>query len=706
MKLTHVAVSNYKGLRNTESPLSDFVCTIGENNAGKSSLLQALLLFINGTKLSKTEFYDPDQDIVIKVKVEDVTDEVLAKLTEEHRAKIVPYVKDASIVLARRYAQDGTSKLRVVTAVPQNLKYEVERIDNAFTGKKGKELGETLLAFYPETTDAITSKSVTTQKAAKEIIQEYVGNLPADQLVLKDIALPTGIDNSIRSILPEPVYIPAVKDFSDELKTKESASFGKLLNILLNVIEGDLTEAAETFENLRRKLNRITDKDGNVVDERMDRVKAIEKTIQSNLQETFKNVVIELEIPPPEIKTVLSNANIVADDGVRGSVDNKGDGFKRAITFSILRSYVQLSQDVTWRKDAQDGKPARETFLFLFEEPELYLHPKAQNILFDALALISKKHQVVVTTHSPLFFSSDNTKTFIKVVKKKPEDAAKPIGECCPIDLTAVSEKDKFQLISFESSNFAFFSKKIVLVEGDSELIVFPHIATLLNLGWDFRTTSTSLVKISGKGSFKRYKDFFTCFNVDVAMVADLDILIKDFDKTLPTPHAKEMLDDLLRDVDKIIDDENKLEKPSPKLLKEEIQRERAKALYEQFGTAREQGDIAKQGEILDQLFIAERSIPRLEVLLDSARVSIIAKKRALLAELRNSGVFVLEKGAIEAYYPPEAVGADKPSKAQSFCSQVKTAEVVRSLCELVPQPDGTSLHELEAVLKSIFVGM
>ena len=67
MKLTHVAVSNYKGLWNTESPLSDFVCTIGENNAGKSSLLQTLLLFINGTKLSKAEFYNPDQDIVIKV---------------------------------------------------------------------------------------------------------------------------------------------------------------------------------------------------------------------------------------------------------------------------------------------------------------------------------------------------------------------------------------------------------------------------------------------------------------------------------------------------------------------------------------------------------------------------------------------------------------------------------------------------------------
>lgn len=705
MKLTHVAVSNYKGLWNTGSPLSDFVCAIGENNAGKSSLLQTLLLFINGTKLSKAEFYNPDQDIVIKAKIEDVTDEVLAKLTEEHRSKIAPYVKNASIVLARRYAQDGTSKLRVVTAVPQDTRYEDERIDDAFKGKKGKELGETLLASYPETTDATTARSVTTQKAAKEIIQEYVGKLPADQLALKDIALPTGIDNSIRSVLPEPVYIPAVKDFSDELKTKESASFGKLLNILLDVIEGDLTEAAETFENLRKKLNRITDNNGNVVDERMDRVKAIEKTIQTNLQETFKNVAIELEIPPPEIKTVLSNASIVADDGVRGSVDNKGDGFKRAITFSILRSYVQLSQDVTWRKEAQDGKPARERFLFLFEEPELYLHPRAQNILFDALARISQKHQVVVTTHSPLFFSADKTKTFIKVVKKA-EDGAKPIGECCPIDLTAVSEKDKFQLISFESSNFAFFSKKIVLVEGDSELIVLPHVASLFNPIWDFRTTSTSLVKISGKGSFKRYKDFFTCFNVDVAMVADLDILIKDFDKTLPSPRAKELLDDLLRDVDKAIEDENKLEKPSPKLLKEELQRERAKALYEQLGIARAQADLAKQGEILDQLFIAEKSNPRLEILLDPVRVNIVAKKRALLSELRHSGVFVLEKGSIEAYYPPGVVGADKPSKAQSFCSLVKTAEVVRSLSELVPQPDGTSLNELETVLKGVFVGV
>jgi predicted ATP-dependent endonuclease of OLD family len=702
MQLTHLAVLNYKGLCNTECLLSDFVCVIGENNTGKSSLLQALLLFINGPKLSKAEFYDPNQDIVIIVSLNGVTEEVLAKLTEEHRSKLIRHVKDASIVLARRYSQDGTSKLRVVTLVPQNAKYDDEQIEGVFKGKKGKEIGDALLASYPETTDAKSAASINTQKAAKDIIQAYIAQLPADQLVRKDIPLPTGIDNSIRSILPEPVYIPAVKDLSDELKTKESASFGKLLNILLDVIEGDLTEAAETFDNLRKKLNRITDKDGHIVDERMDRVRAIEETIQQNLQETFKNVSIELQIPPPEIKTVLSGASIIADDGVRGSVDQKGDGFKRAITFSILRSYVQLSQDATWRKESEEGKPTREKFLFLFEEPELYLHPRAQNILFDALSLISKKHQVVVTTHSPLFFSADNTNTFVKVVKRRSQATPKPVGECCPIDLTSISEKDKFQIISFESSNFAFFSNKIVLVEGDSELIVLPHIASLLDPRWDFKATSTSLVKISGKGSFKRFKEFFTCFRVDVAMVADLDILVDDFDKTSPSGRAKELLEDLLKEVDEIVDEENKLESPSPRLLKEEIQRERAKDLYEGLVAARKQANIAEQTRLLDEIFVAERTNPRLEVLRDPSRPSIVEKKRRLFSELRSSGVFVLEKGAIEEYYPAGVIGPDKPSKAQSFCSLVRTAAEVRNLCETIDS-DGASLPEFEMIMKSIF---
>lgn len=486
------------------------------------------------------------------------------------------------------------------------------------------------------------------------------------------------------------------------MKTKESASFGKLLNILLDVIEEDLTEATETFENLRKKLNRVIQADGKVIDDRMDRVKEIEKTIQDNLQETFRNVTIELEIPPPEIKTVLSNANIIADDGVRGSIDNKGDGFKRAITFSILRSYVQLAQDDNWRKDSEKNKPTREKFLFLFEEPELYLHPRAQNILYDALSMISAKHQVIVTTHSPMFFSSDNTTTFVKIFKKHPEDFPKPIGISLPVDLSDVSEKDKFQIISFETSNLGFFSRTIVLVEGDSELIVLPHLAKIFNEKWDFRASSTSLVKINGKGSFKRYRDFFERFEVKVLMIADLDVLLENFDKLDPSQKAKDLRNDLIQLVDSIIDETNKLESPPVKLIKEELQKERAKELHKKLIAARSEKNIEQQTAILDELFIFERTRPRLEILQDASYKNVLSKKRTLLSELRTSGVYILERGAIEEYYPEGITGADKPSKAQSFCRIVSNIETARTLSDEIVEEEVTH-SELEMILKGIF---
>ena len=615
MKLTNVVVANYKVLREADCRLSDFVCVVGENNAGKSTLLQAILLFINGTRLSRDDFYDPEKDILITVHLSGVTDEVLSKLDDDHRQKLKPYVADEHLTLARRYSTDGTSKLRVMTDVPKDVKYRTDHLSAALTGKKGKEIVDLLKAFYPETGDDATISAINTQKAAKELVAAHVANLPPEELERDDIPLPTGIDNSIRAILPEPIYIPAVKDLIDDLKTKEGASFGKLLNILLDVIEEDLAEAAETFENLRKKLTRIQQPDGSVSDERMERVKRIESTIQNNLKETFRDVRIELEIPPPEIKTVLSNASVLADDGVRGPVDNKGDGFKRAITFSILRTYVQLSQDKDWRKDPEDNKPTRERFLFLFEEPELYLHPRAQNILFEALSLISNRHQTITTTHSPLFFSADETTTFAKIYKESLGADQKPVGVCKHIDVNDITEKDKFQLISFESSNHAFFSRHIVLVEGDSELIVFPHLAQLLDRSWDFRSTSTSLIKSSGKGSFQRYRDFFNRFDVDISLIADLDTLLEGFEKLGASQAAKDIRDELIVMLDSVIDAENLKPDPSPKLVREQVQKDRFRAKLAELIDARDEGNNEKMVDLLNQIFLFERTKPRLEVL-------------------------------------------------------------------------------------------
>ena len=42
MRLFQIQITNYRGLKNVSIPLSQFVCTTGENNGGKSSVLQAM----------------------------------------------------------------------------------------------------------------------------------------------------------------------------------------------------------------------------------------------------------------------------------------------------------------------------------------------------------------------------------------------------------------------------------------------------------------------------------------------------------------------------------------------------------------------------------------------------------------------------------------------------------------------------------------
>lgn len=707
IQFSEIHIKNYKGIKDMAVPLSEFSCVIGENNSGKSSLMQGLLLFIKGTKLTRQDFYDPNEDILITVELVNITDDILNLLADEHKVKVVPFIKDGRLKLARRYNIDGSSKLRLVTKVPIDKKYDDELVSRVLKGKKGNDIIEVLSKSYPELGSGI--QDVKIQADAKDLINKYIEILPEEHLQEKDIPLTTGIDNSIKALLPEPIYIPAVKELSDEIKTKEGTSFGKLLNILLNVIESELTEAKDTFESLRKKLNRIPEPDGSISDGRLSRIIAIERTVERNLENAFSGVSIELKIPPPEIKTILSNAQIVANDGVEGPVDNKGDGLRRAMAFSILRSYVELSQDKNWQKDKDNPKPSLEKFLFLFEEPELYLHPKAQRILFDALALISCNHQVLVTTHSPLFFSADATKTFIKLIKNKnTNNGCKPYTYPYPIDLSDMSQKDKFQLISFETSNIAFFSDKVVLVEGDSELIVFPHMAKVLNSKWDLNNGSIALVKINGKGSFKRYKDFFKCFNMKVCYITDLDILVKDFDKIEPTPHLSQVREDLLKKVDTIIDTENLKPEPNPKLIKEEFQRVRQKEILEDIRQEKQRydNDNSQHEKLvlkINELFEFEKTNPRLEVIEKSIDLDIINLKRKLLSELREHNVFVLEKGAIEAYYPSTVTGRDKPSKAQNYCKSVNTREGIICLCEQIPIGDNSQLPELEAVFGQIF---
>lgn len=365
MHIGKVRVANYRCLKGVEIPLSHFSTLIGENNSGKSSALQTLILFTRGTKLSQADFYDSRCEIAVSVTLEDVSDDDLEVLAQEHRERIEQLLDNKTLRLVRRYNTDGTSTLRCVRPLPKDERFRPEKIATLLKGLSGSDLKKKVEEIFPELAGKLNA---TTQTAAKQRIEELANSLPPEQITEQEVDLPTGIENSIKALLPEPVYIPAVKELSDDVKTRESASFGRLLSILLNVIEPKLGQVEETFANLNEKLNKIK-RDGNIVDNRLDEVKEIERTVEAYVRENFPSVSIEIQIPPPEIKTVLSTAKILVNDGVEGLVDSKGDGLKRAVTFAILRAYVSLSAKPEWQKDTTKSLRPAERYCSCSRSP-------------------------------------------------------------------------------------------------------------------------------------------------------------------------------------------------------------------------------------------------------------------------------------------------------------------------------------------------
>lgn len=695
MQLTQLSITNYKALREISIPLSRFGCLIGENNSGKSSFLQALSLFFSGSKLASGHFFDESKPIRIAVTFDNIDEADLARLAEEHRTRIAGIVQNGRLVFVRTYGTDGKSTLLYNTLTPIDARFSTDNIAELVRGQRaGQAFVNRVVQAFPEL-DGIVDTAMN-QEAVKQKIHELADSLPDDQKTTADQPLPTGIDKSIEPMLPDHIYIPAVKDLADDIKTTESTPFGKILAILLPAVEAKLPEAQKLFEELNTKLNRVEQPDGSVVDGRLDEVKLIESTVEKYVCESFADVALNISIPPPELKTIFSSARIYVNDGVDGLIDSKGDGLRRAIVFSILRSYVELKAKLVPAPAAEEAAPAAKaaqpqvepapaSYLLLFEEPELFLHPKAQHILFDALRVFAKDHHVLVTTHSPMFFGPGATETFVKLRKVSDTAvAAKPFTQVQPVDLSDINSKDQFQIICFENNNAAFFADTVVLVEGDSDYLLMPHIAKTLDPSWDVAQAPVHFARITGKGNIRRYREFFARFGVRVPVIADLDLLVVGFDHIAPDNEMKVARDNLLAKVDElVVPDANA---PSAEDAKDAHDSGELRGLWRRVKEC--QADL-KAGrctqydhdQVVEAFFSWQRRSERLAVLMTSTEDQLLQLKWRLLEMLRAVDVYVLERGSIEQYYPETITGADKPSRAQDFCAKVVTRDAILNCC-------------------------
>lgn len=219
-------------------------------------------------------------------------------------------------------------------------------------------------------------------------------------------------------------YIPAVR-------TAESAH-----RIVGEIVEKELSLVEEN-ESFKKALAEVAKVQAPVLE-------TISKNIQETLREFLPNVkTVQVSISQEERHRALRRAcEITVDDGTPTQLARKGDGVQSLAALSLMRH------------SSETGASGRNVILAI-EEPESHLHPLAIHQLKTVLAEIARKHQVIMTTHCPLFVDRTSVKSNILVHKNRAAPAK---------DIKQIRE-----ILGVRASDNLSHAELVLLVEGEED---------------------------------------------------------------------------------------------------------------------------------------------------------------------------------------------------------------------------------------------
>lgn len=341
------------------------------------------------------------------------------------------------------------------------------------------------------------------------------------------------------------VYIPAVSKVDEHTKlTGPSALRDIVAHILGKVISEsqayiDLTKAFSAFE---AGIKEQKSEGGQSLHD-------LEEEISGELSswETEFNLEIQNVQQDDLIKSLIKPHLVDHTHG--GEIDQTafGAGFQRHLIYILIKLAGKYAAE------AKPNAPAKKEFSpeltwILFEEPEAFLHPGQEEVLYDSLIAISKDahSQVLLTTHSSRFVSrsmDDLTRlvrlqrvgaktTCYQVTQDKLNEffdaSITSDGEISPdlldpaqFDMLKVMSALKLELWVQPQRAAAFFSKWVVLVEGPSEVALYAY---LVNHGlMHAPSPGISLMDCMGKYNIHRFIRLLNAFGVDHGVLYDGD---------------------------------------------------------------------------------------------------------------------------------------------------------------------------------------
>ena len=373
MLIKAVVLENFRAYKTrTVVPISQLTGLIGRNDAGKSSILEALDIFFESGTI-KIEPGDASKGGNPKqVRIGVVFGDLPAQLVLD---------SDAPTTLQNEYLLNAGGDLEIFKVFNCENQTPKAKIFASAIHPTAKDAAEVLQKSQKELRALVKARGLENNcnQAENPSMRIAIYQSIAD-LQLKPHDVPLNDENGKEIWKNLQTYLPIFALFQSDRPSKDQDP--EVQNPMKVAIE-------QALETLEKQLEDITNQVQQRAQETADRTVA-------KLNETYPNLASTLRptFKRPSWKTVFK-LDLEADDGI--PLNKRGSGVRRLVLLSFFQAEAEKR-----RTDAEAGNAPKRRVVYAIEEPETSQHPDSQRQIIEALrVLASGGDQVILTTHVP-----------------------------------------------------------------------------------------------------------------------------------------------------------------------------------------------------------------------------------------------------------------------------------------------------------------
>lgn len=482
MILKKAIINNYRGINGSISvDFNLFNCIVGQNDAGKSTILKAIDASLNETKLTRADYNILATDNQISVELFFDCKKTEYLLGEE----ILTTIEKEEIINS-----DGLLVWKKIWNVTETA---VGNPKISLLRKKYNGASDFIFKTEPQLIAQCTANGIATAKGngdafnnveKREKLREYnqqnniAFTYEYEEIPSSGATKLKAIGDAIKKALPSFQYFKADTSLSDT-----DATIQKYFKDMAFKLIQESVDTEEMEGTIKTQLGEVLQK---VTDKINDVLKSTEK-VEAKIEFDWSKLIST---------SFVSTAN-----GNNIPLSSRGDGFRR-ITMMSYFEYLAETQRTT----------TSQQIIFGFEEPETFLHPSAQDNLFDKLNLLTDNgYQVITSTHSPTIVGNTKRNNIIHISKP---------ANVYTVNQTGIDYKELAMDLGIKPDNtftpLFSTSRLLFLVEGIDDANAMHHKANLYKQAGlienTFEELSINIIPIGGCGGVKHWinLDLFT----------------------------------------------------------------------------------------------------------------------------------------------------------------------------------------------------